>query len=94
VGYTVTATSGLPAAEQGLATGLTTMTQLVALTIGIPVIGAVAGGTTLAGLHRGLLVDVAATAVAAVLIWAMLRPRVPGTISGWKPPRSAASSSR
>jgi MFS family permease len=74
VAYTVTATSGLPADEQGLATGLTTMTQLVALTIGIPVIGAIAGGPSLAGLHRGLAADVALNAVAALAIWLRLRP--------------------
>lgn len=49
VTYTVTATSGLPASEQGLATGLTTMTQLVAITLGIPVIGAIAGSALGAG---------------------------------------------
>jgi MFS family permease len=81
VAYTVTATSGLPDNEQGLATGLTTMTQLVALTIGIPVIGAIAGGTSvggtaLGGLHRGLLADVAVNAIAAAAIWIALRPRV------------------
>ena len=38
VAFTVTATSGLPDEEQGLATGLTSMTQQV----GIPVLGAVA----------------------------------------------------
>jgi MFS family permease len=74
VAYTVAATSGLPAGEQGLATGLTTMTQLVALTVGIPVIGAIAGTTSLAGLHRGLLADVALNAVAAAVIWRGLRP--------------------
>lgn len=78
VGYTVTATSGLPAAEQGLATGLTTMTQLVALTIGIPVIGAiagpVAGGAALGGLDRGLAADVAMNALFAAVIWVGLRP--------------------
>ena len=36
VAYTVTGTSGLPDQEQGLATGLTSMTQQVALTVGIP----------------------------------------------------------
>jgi hypothetical protein len=78
VGYTVTATSGLPAAEQGLATGLTTMTQLVALTIGIPVIGAiagpVAGAATLGGLDRGLAADVAINALFAAIVWVGLRP--------------------
>ena len=75
VAYTVTATSGLPGDEQGLATGLTTMTQLVGLTIGIPVIGAVAGSMSLAGLHRGIGTDVALNAVFAAAIWAGLRPR-------------------
>jgi hypothetical protein len=50
------------------------MTQLVALTIGIPVIGAIAGGTSLGGLHRGLLADVAVNAVVAAPIWVALRP--------------------
>jgi hypothetical protein len=75
VAYTVTATSGLPADEQGLATGLSTMTQLVGLTIGIPVIGAIAGSTSVAGLHRGLGADIAVTAVFAAAIWVGLRPR-------------------
>jgi predicted MFS family arabinose efflux permease len=83
VTYTVTATSGLPAGQQGLATGLTTMTQLVAITLGIPVIGAIAGsalsasaapaGAALGGLHRGLAADVAINAVFAILVWAGLR---------------------
>jgi MFS family permease len=82
VAYTVTATSGLPGDEQGLATGLTTMTQLVGLTIGIPVIGAIAGSMSLAGLHRGIGADVALNAVFAAVIWVGLRQRgraVPAT---------------
>jgi hypothetical protein len=79
----VTATSGLPAGEQGLATGLTTMTQLVGITLGIPVIGAIAGsalaagaapgGAALGGLHHGLAADIAINAVFAVVVWAGLR---------------------
>ena len=42
VGYNVTATSGLPNEEQGLATGLATTTQQVALTVGIPIMSAIA----------------------------------------------------
>ncbi|WP_181789702.1 MFS transporter, partial [Streptomyces phytophilus] len=42
VGFMVTATSGLPDSEQGLATGLATMTQQVGITMGIPVMSAVA----------------------------------------------------
>lgn len=41
VGYLVTGTTGLPDDEQGLATGLATMTQQVALTVGIPVVSAI-----------------------------------------------------
>jgi len=46
VGYNVTATSGLSNEEQGLATGLATTTQQVALTIGIPVMSAIASTRT------------------------------------------------
>ena len=74
VAYTVTATSGLPDDEQGLATGLATMTQLVGLTVGIPVIGAIAAGGALRDMDRGLLADVAVTALVAALTWRMLRP--------------------
>jgi EmrB/QacA subfamily drug resistance transporter len=42
VAFNVTATSGLPNEEQGLATGLATTTQQVALTVGIPIMSAVA----------------------------------------------------
>ena len=37
-----TATSGLPDGEQGLATGLTTMSQQVGITMGIPIMSAIA----------------------------------------------------
>ncbi|UQN07985.1 MFS transporter [Deinococcus sp. QL22] len=40
VGFMVTATSGLPDEEQGLATGLATMSQQVGITMGIPVMSA------------------------------------------------------
>ncbi|WP_425583797.1 MFS transporter [Thermobifida alba] len=42
VAYTVTATSGVPDHEQGLVTGLATMTQQIGFTIGIPIMSAVA----------------------------------------------------
>jgi EmrB/QacA subfamily drug resistance transporter len=41
VGFMVTATSGVPASEQGLATGLTTMSQQVGITMGTPIMSAV-----------------------------------------------------
>lgn len=97
VSYTVTATSGLPDDEQGLATGLATMTQLVGLTIGIPILGAIAGGTSLGtslgtsalgtpslgGMHHALLADVAINAVVAAILWRTLRvaPGVPETVA-------------
>jgi EmrB/QacA subfamily drug resistance transporter len=42
VGFMVTATSGLPDHEQGLATGLATMSQQVGIAMGIPVMSAIA----------------------------------------------------
>lgn len=42
VSFMVTATSGLPDTEQGLATGLTTLTQQVGLTLGIPILSTIA----------------------------------------------------
>lgn len=77
VAYTVTGTSGLPDEEQGLATGLTSMTQQVALVVGIPILSAVAAtqGSQLAGLHFALAVNVVVTLAGVALVWAGLRPR-------------------
>ncbi|WP_241267320.1 MFS transporter [Streptomyces scabichelini] len=81
VAYTVTGTSGLPDEEQGLATGLTSMTQQVAITVGIPVLSAVAATQTveLTGIHLALSVNVAVTLVSVVFIWFGLRPRGGGS---------------
>ncbi len=90
VAYGVTATSGLPDTEQGLATGLVTSSQQVGLTIGIPLLSALAsarvgalrdGGAsvasaTLGGIKLGLGVDAAVVAVVAVLVALGLRRRV------------------
>jgi MFS family permease len=77
VAFTVTATSGLANDEQGLATGLTSMTQQVAITIGIPILSAVAAtqSVELTGIHLALSVNVAVTLISVVLIWYKLRPR-------------------
>lgn len=77
VAYTVTGTSGLPNEEQGLATGLTTMTQNVAITIGIPILSAIAAtqASELNGIHLALTVGVIVTLVSVALIWIGLRPR-------------------
>lgn len=73
----VTATSGVADGEQGLATGLLSMTQQVGITIGIPIFGAIAATQAglIAGLHLALAVNVAVTALAVILIWNGLRPR-------------------
>ncbi|HEY9411947.1 MAG TPA: MFS transporter [Jiangellaceae bacterium] len=77
VAFTVTATSGLADDEQGLATGLTSMTQQVAITIGIPMLSAVAAtqSVELTGIHLALSVNVAVTLASVVVIWIGLRPR-------------------
>lgn len=89
VGFMVTATSGLPDEEQGLATGLATMTQQVGITLGIPVMSAIAtarmtalGDTGPAGVLSGVsvavLVNSALVLAGAVLAGAFLRTRREG----------------
>ncbi|NEC04445.1 MFS transporter [Streptomyces sp. SID7909] len=86
VGFMVTATSGLPDEEQGLATGLATMTQQVGITLGIPVMSAVAtarmtalGDTgpdgVLSGVSVAVLVNSALVLGGAVLAGTFLRKR-------------------
>ena len=77
VAFMVTATSGLPDSEQGLATGLATLTQQVGLTIGVPILGGIAASQAilLDGIHLALTVDVAVTVVAVALVWTCPRPR-------------------
>ncbi|MFD1545190.1 MFS transporter [Nonomuraea guangzhouensis] len=87
VSYTVIATSGLPDEEQGLATGLSTMSQQIALTLGTPVLAAVAAfgthsadgvltsiGDTLDGMHRAVLAAAVASLVVAALVATFFRP--------------------
>jgi EmrB/QacA subfamily drug resistance transporter len=84
VGFMVTATSGLPDNEQGLATGLATMSQQVGITMGIPIMSAIAasrvnalGGesatTVLDGVTTAIYVNAALCAIAAVAV-ALLLP--------------------
>jgi MFS family permease len=77
VSYMVTATSGLPDSEQGLATGLATLTQQVGLTIGAPILFAIVAtrAVLLTGIHLALAIDVTITVIALALIWIGLRPR-------------------
>jgi MFS family permease len=77
VAYTVAGTSGVEDGEQGLATGLTSMTQEVAGTVGTPILAAIATtqAVHLTGMHVALSVDVALTLVSVLLVWFGLRPR-------------------
>ncbi|EPH40386.1 putative Cephamycin export protein CmcT [Streptomyces aurantiacus JA 4570] len=82
VGFMVTATSGLPDSEQGLATGLATMTQQVGITLGIPVMSAVVaaraggdGGSVLPGVTTAVAVNAGVVLVGAVLAARLLGRR-------------------
>ncbi|WP_051385667.1 MFS transporter [Actinokineospora inagensis] len=79
VAYAIVATSGLPNEEQGLASGLITTSQLVGLTVGIPVLSSIATGglgsitdaaaklaATLDGIQAGVLT------AAAVIVFGVL----------------------
>lgn len=90
VGFMVTTTSGVPADEQGLATSVATLSQQVGITLGIPVMSAVAsaamgGGEgpaqVLTGVSVALAVNVAACVGAAVLVAAALRPRAAAVVA-------------
>lgn len=80
VGFMVTATSGLPDSEQGLATGLVTMSQQVGITLGTPIMSAVAtaAGTTASnGVEHGIIAAVgvnAALCLVAAVLFALTLP--------------------
>jgi EmrB/QacA subfamily drug resistance transporter len=85
VGFMVTATSGLPNEEQGLATGLTTMSQQVGITLGIPIMSAIATArihalgatnahTVLSGVTLAITVNTGLCVLAAVLLGLFLHP--------------------
>jgi EmrB/QacA subfamily drug resistance transporter len=76
VSYGIAATSGLPDDEQGLATGLVTSSQQLGITIGIPLLGALAASraSLLDGARLGFGVDAAIVAAAAVATaWGLRR---------------------
>lgn len=87
VAYTVTSTNGLPDHEQGLATGLISMTQQIGFTLGIPIMSAVvasrlgsetiapSSGAILDSTTFAILVDGLIVLVGAVLIGLFLRNR-------------------
>ena len=82
VSFMVTATSGLPDSEQGLATGLTSLTQETGSTIGVPILGAIAASQSnlLTGIHFAVAISVVVIVTAVALIWTGLRPR-PATVT-------------
>jgi EmrB/QacA subfamily drug resistance transporter len=71
VGFMVTVTSGLPDREQGLATGLATMSQQVGITMGTPIMSSVivaaTVGTGASALLGGLRVAIAVNAAIVLL---------------------------
>jgi MFS family permease len=77
VALTVTATSELPDSEQGLATGLVTLTQQIGPTIGVPVLSAIAAtqASLLGGIQLALAVSVVLTVTGVAFIWTGLRSR-------------------
>ncbi|MEU6231697.1 MFS transporter [Kitasatospora sp. NPDC047058] len=80
VGFMVTATSGLPDGEQGLATGVATMTQQVGITLGTPVMSTVAtaaaaGATVLTGVTWAVAVNAALVLLAGAASALFLRRR-------------------
>ncbi|MFC7976050.1 hypothetical protein ACFUT3_12500 [Streptomyces cinereoruber] len=85
VGFMVTATSGLPDAEQGMATGIAAMTQQVGITLGTPVMSAVA--VTTATLPDGIARAVLVAALAPALL--LRRSRRRADASRARPPPAA-----
>lgn len=82
VAFMVTSTSGLPDGEQGLATGLATMSQQVGIALGTPVMSSVVtafagAGDLLPGLVAALLVNAAACVVTALACAVALPGRPP-----------------
>ncbi|WP_100488999.1 MFS transporter [Sporolactobacillus pectinivorans] len=86
VGFMVTATSGLPDHEQGLATGLATMSQQIGITMGIPIMSAIATArmnilghqtkmTILSGISLAIVINTALCILTALLIALFLRSK-------------------
>ncbi|MFF4362154.1 MFS transporter [Streptomyces sp. NPDC001604] len=81
VGFMVTATSGLADHEQGLATGLATMTQQIGITMGTPIMSAIAtaamtgpgASAILGGLRSAIAVNAALVVLGALTSAAFLR---------------------
>ncbi|RKN39477.1 MFS transporter [Streptomyces hoynatensis] len=86
VGFMVTATAGLPDHEQGLATGLASMSQQVGITMGTPIMaavvtagsgGAASAAAVLHGVTLAIAVNAALVLLGVLLAALFLRPRRP-----------------
>ncbi|WP_328720019.1 MFS transporter [Streptomyces sp. NBC_00247] len=79
VGFMVTATTGLADHEQGMATGLATMTQQIGITMGTPVMSAIAAANT--DIHDGIttavIVNTAVVVLGILTSFLFLRTRKP-----------------
>ncbi|MFC8040806.1 MFS transporter [Paenarthrobacter sp. NPDC057355] len=84
VGFMVTATSGVPDTEQGMATGLATMSQQIGITMGIPVMSAIftakivaignhSAAAVLGGVTTAIWVNAGLCLVTALLVALFLR---------------------
>ncbi|WP_327091085.1 MFS transporter [Nonomuraea sp. NBC_01738] len=65
VGFMVTATTGLPDHEQGLATGLASMSQQVGITMGTPIMSAIVTAVTMGAMSAGAILNGVTIAIAA-----------------------------
>jgi predicted MFS family arabinose efflux permease len=86
VGFMVAATAGMPDHEQGLATGLATTSQQVGITLGIPVMSAIATarlshlgaatpGHVLSAVSLAIGINAAVALATAVVAWRGLPPQ-------------------
>jgi MFS family permease len=89
VAATVTATSDIPDVNKGLASGLITTSQRIAVTVGIPVFGAVMAirDDLLAGIHLALSANVLLTLTAVAMIRVGLNRLQPAGMLSADPPR-------
>lgn len=76
VGFVVTSTAGVPAADQGLATGLVTMSQQVGIALGTPVMSAIVTAWATSALLDGLQVAIGVNAALALVTGLLVASRL------------------
>ncbi|WP_369371655.1 MFS transporter [Promicromonospora sp. Populi] len=72
VGYTVASTTGVPAEQQGLATGLITMSQQVGIVVGTPVMSAIVTAFATTSLLPGIQVAIGINAAICIVSAALV----------------------